>query len=116
MPRETFTPTSQQQTPAVRPTPGLAPTPATPGITRQKPRTDSLNRPVTFRPRTVSPAAPLPTGADNFGTVPGGTVLPQAPSSTQVTNTGTPWYMNTKIMIPVYLGAVALFYLMYKKR
>lgn len=27
-----------------------------------------------------------------------------------------PWYMNMKIMVPVYIGAVALFYLLSKKR
>ena len=38
-------------------------------------------------------------------------IAPQAPSTNS-----KPWYMNMKVMVPVYLGAVALFYLLSKKR
>lgn len=46
---------------------------------------------------------------------PGGstTSTPQAPGTPEPAK---PWYTNLKIMIPVYLGAVALFYFMSKKR
>ena len=44
------------------------------------------------------------------------TGTPQTPSTPGTLEPSKPWYTNMKIMIPVYLGAVALFYFMSKKR
>jgi hypothetical protein len=54
------------------------------------------------------------TGGQTMMVRPDGTITtaPQSPGTDQ----GKPWYSNMKIMIPVYLGAAALFYFMYKKR
>jgi hypothetical protein len=81
-----------------------------------KPRTDvkqTADLEITGSDPRFFPVSPSNTSS-GFMIMPDGTAptAPQAPGTPSV----QPWYMNAKIMIPVYLGAVALFYFMNKKR
>jgi hypothetical protein len=63
-------------------------------------------------------SSPSTSGSGSTGS--GFTLLPDgtitATPQTQMPSNSKPWYMDLKIMIPVYLGAAALFYLFTKKR
>jgi len=60
--------------------------------------------------------SPSGSGSSNSGfmLLPDGTIT--ATPQTQMPSDNKPWYKDLKIMIPVYLGAAALFYFFYKKR
>jgi hypothetical protein len=77
--------------------------------TRQGPRQDRLNRPLISRP--------LPQQSTRPGVGGGGPVLPQmdlTPSTED--KVVKPWYMEPKKVLPLAIGAAALFYLFTKKR
>jgi hypothetical protein len=61
---------------------------------------------------------PSSTGSGSSGSgfmlLPDGTIT--STPQTQMPSNTKPWYMDLKIMIPVYLGAAVLFYLFTKKR
>jgi len=54
------------------------------------------------------------SSGSGFMLLPDGTIT--ATPQTQMPSDNKPWYKDLKIMIPVYLGAAALFYFFYKKR